>query len=368
MSVRQVRRLLMTVDAIGGVWRYSMDVARSLSLRGIEVVFASLGPAPSATQRLEAEAIGPLFALDAPLDWMVDSPDQLARVPALLSDLAAKAGVDLLHLNLPSQAVGLECDLPIVVVAHSCVVTWFRAVRNTAVPEAWEWQRGTNLYGLNAADVAIAPSRSFAAALRNVYGPLPHLRVVHNGARPGRAAWPKQPCVLAAGRWWDQGKNALTLDAAARDCDWPVRMAGASHGPQGQSQAIVCAEHLGELAHDRLQDLVATAAIFCSPSIYEPFGLAPLEAAGSGAALVLSDIPTYRELWDGAALFADPLDASGFARAINTLASDSDLRNQLGRRAAERAAQFTLDAQAEGLLSAYADAMDVPAADHRRRA
>ena len=38
-------------------------------------------------------------------------------------------------------------------------------------------------------------------------------------------------------------------------------------------------------------------------ALYEPFGLAVLEAAQAGCALVLSDIPTFRELWDGAALF-----------------------------------------------------------------
>ena len=56
---------------------------------------------------------------------------------------------------------------------------------------------------------------------------------------------------------------------------------------------------------------MARAAIFVSSSVYEPFGLAVLEAAGSGAALVLSDIPTFRELWDEAALFAPPGDAAG---------------------------------------------------------
>lgn len=368
MSAPQPRRVLMTIDTVGGVWRYSMDLARSLSERGTEVVFASLGPPPSSVQQNEAEMIGRLAILDAPLDWMVEGPEQLARVPELLANLASGADVDLLHLNLPSQAVGLTSELPTVTVAHSCIVTWFKAVQESAVPQGWQWQRLINQAGLTAADIAIAPSQSFAAALRASYGALPHLRVVYNATRPIRLAREKQPYILAAGRWWDDGKNAHVLDVASRQCDWPVRMAGAIRGPQGQRRTIDNAELLGELPYDRLQDLLAEAVIFCSPSVYEPFGLACLEAASAGAALVLADIPSYRELWDGAALFAHPWDAAGFARCLNTLCRDAELRAQLGRRAAERAARFTLAVQADGVLSAYADAAAAHAASYRRRA
>ena len=53
--------------------------------------------------------------------------------------------------------------------------------------------------------------------------------------------------------------------------------------------------------------MMARTAVFVSPALYEPFGLAVLEAAQAGCALVLSDIPTFRELWDGVALFVAPV-------------------------------------------------------------
>ena len=61
---------------------------------------------------------------------------------------------------------------------------------------------------------------------------------------------------------------------------------------------------------------LAARPVFVSAALYEPFGLAVLEAAQAGCALVLSDIPTFRELWDGAALFVAADDAAGFAAAL----------------------------------------------------
>jgi len=98
---------------------------------------------------------------------------------------------------------------------------------------------------------------------------------------------------------------------------------------------------------------MARSAIVASPSRYEPFGLAPLEAAQAGAALVLADIPTYRELWDGAAVFAPADDAQAFAAALNRVASDDGLRRELATSAKERSTRFTLQAQAAAMQSIY---------------
>ncbi len=360
------RRVLMTVDSVGGVWRYAMDLGRSLAAHDTDVVFAHFGPQPSSFQIAEAEAVGRLVQTGAPLDWLVRSPDDLAEVPEVLRRLVTETGADLLHLNLPSQAAGLQLDIPVVAVAHSCVVTWFRAVRGTTVPTGWQWQHRLNGEGLRTADIVLAPSRSFADMLLKSYDGIADLRVVHNGARQIRSASVKQPFILAAGRWWDEGKNGATLDAAARYAPWPVRMAGAQSGPDGQHQPIQHAEASGELPHDQLCQLIGAAGIFCSPSIYEPFGLAPLEAAIAGAALALSDIPTYRELWDGAALFFNARNPESLGRTLQLLAANADLRRHLGARAAERAAGFTLEAQAGRVSAAYGDALQLHARARER--
>jgi glycosyltransferase involved in cell wall biosynthesis len=130
-------------------------------------------------------------------------------------------------------------------------------------------------------------------------------------------------------------------------------MAGADRGPTGQRLVINNADFRGELPHSQVMALMRRAGIVVSPSLYEPFGLAPLEAAAAGAALVLSDIPTYRELWAGAALFADPHDPKAFAMAVNVLVADPGQRAALAQRARDRASGFSLSAQATAMQAVY---------------
>ncbi|ASY66061.1 Glycosyltransferase (plasmid) [Sinorhizobium sojae CCBAU 05684] len=351
------RRILMSIDAVGGIWRYAMDLAQGIRESGIETVFVGYGPAPSASQRREANRIGVLEWLSVSPDWMADDEAGLDSIADRLTELSLKHAVELLHLNLPSQAVGLQLQIPIVVVSHSCVTTWFEAVRGSGLPEHWLWQKTRNRRGFDRADLVLAPSRSHAAALTRCYGQIDDLMVVHNASRSPCPRPVKECFVFAAGRWWDEGKNGVALDRAAARFRWPVAMAGACEGPCGERLAIEHAEHLGELSHDRTMALMSRAAIVVSPSLYEPFGLAALEAARSGAALVLSDIDTYRELWDGAALFADPRDPAAFAGSLERLARDTDLRAELGQSARLRSSEFTVEAQRDAMLDVYGRAM-----------
>lgn len=350
-------RVLMTTDAVGGVWRYSLDLARSLNEAGIEVVLACLGPAPSEDKRREAEALAAtrFAAVDLPLDWMAKGPEALADVSARLVALSDETGADLLHLNLPSQAAGMETAKPVVVVSHSCVVTWWAAMRGETLPAEWTWQRDLNEGGFARADAVIAPSKAHAAALGAAYAGIGPVRTVPNAIMPPpqKPRSPKQPFVFAAARWWDESKNAALIDAVAGEISWPVKAAGACRGDNGQSFAFDHAEALGERPFAETKALMSQAGIFVSPSLYEPFGLAVLEAATAGAPLVLADIATYRELWGGAARFADPHDPAAFAREIDALAADSGARALLGALAEERAGRFTPAGQLDALFAAY---------------
>ncbi|MFC7704837.1 glycosyltransferase family 4 protein [Plastorhodobacter daqingensis] len=358
-------RLLMTVDAVGGVWRYAMDLGTGLRAAGLELVFAGFGPEPSAAQRAEAEALGVVEWCHAPLDWMLDDEAGLDVVPDVIARLVALHGVDLVHLNLPSQAVGLKVPVPVVVVSHSCVVSWFAAVRQAGVPRSWEWQARRNMQGFAAADISVAPSRSHAALLESCYGPIRGIHVVHNASRLTERQTSGEPFVLAAGRWWDDGKNAAVLDEAAPRMDWPLVMAGANRSPKGDGVKIQHADHRGERGFAEVVGLMSRAGIFVSPSLYEPFGLAVLEAARSGLPLVLSDIPTYRELWDGAALFFAPNRPEALAAEVNRLVADRALRQRLGAAAQERAARYRPAQQTEAMLRIYGDlcAVTTPSAE-----
>ena len=354
-TTTQPRRILITLDAVGGVWRYSLDLAAQLVEQGWEVILAGFGPSPDEVQASEARAIGPLVWLKGPLDWMAGHPDDLRLVGQELDRLADDFDVDLLHLNLPSQAAFVSTDRPILTVSHSCVPTWFRAVRRSEPPQDWAWHEAVNRQGFERADLVVAPSASHAEALVETYGPLRSLRVVHNASAARVNLEAKMPYVFAAGRWWDEGKNGGVLDSAAARSQWPVLMAGSWDGPSGQTIPCHHAQALGPLPHEETLGRAAQAAIFVSPSLYEPFGLSVLEAARAGAALVLSDIPIYRELWDGVALFADPREPGELAAAINCLAKSAPQRRDLGRKARERSLPFSVEKQASEIALLYRD-------------
>jgi glycosyltransferase involved in cell wall biosynthesis len=109
----------------------------------------------------------------------------------------------------------------------------------------------------------------------------------------------------------------------------------------------------GPLPHAAATALIRSAGVFVGPSLYEPFGLAVAEAARAARPLVLSDIPTYRELWGDAALYVAPGDAEALAATINCLAADPMLRRMLGRAAQVRARRFTVAAQARAMADLY---------------
>jgi glycosyltransferase involved in cell wall biosynthesis len=240
-----------------------------------------------------------------------------------------------------------------VVASHSCVPTWWRAVQGTNLPNEWSWQIHRNQAGFQRADAVIVPSNSHAAALNAVYNLLPPLHVIYNATAVAPADEPKEPLVLSVGRWWDAGKNGAILNEAAATVAWPVILAGPLNGPNGQHADFRNVRTPGVLPHPDILALMRQSAIFAAPSRYEPFGLAVVEAAICGAALVLADIPTFRELWSDAALFVPPNDSGCWSRALTALAADTVLRGRLSAAAGARARQFTLCRQSARLYSLY---------------
>ena len=95
-------------------------------------------------------------------------------------------------------------------------------------------------------------------------------------------------------------------------------VAGDGRHPEGGGAGeLENLRHLGRLAPADLASWLGRAAIYALPARYEPFGLSILEAALAGCALVLGDIDSLRELWDGCALFVPPEDDDALAEALN---------------------------------------------------
>jgi glycogen(starch) synthase len=349
------RRVLMTTDAVGGVWTYALDLVEGFAERGVSTTLAVLGPRPSADQRTQVAAIPELTLVetDLALDWLADGPEALTKAADRLSALAQDSGADLIHLNSPALAAGRTFERPVISVVHSCLATWWSAVRDQPMPDDFRWRTQRHWQGLLASDAVIAPSLAFAEDTARTYE-TPRPFVVHNGrrARPPRLA-AKQRVACTAGRLWDDGKNIAVLDAAAQWIDAPLLAAGPLHGPNGEDRKLVHARSQGALSAAAVRETFARAQVFASAAVYEPFGLTVLEAAQEGCALVLSDIPTFRELWDGAALFAPARDPRAFAQAIQRLLDDPDERERLARAAAERARRYGVGSMVEGVLGVY---------------
>jgi len=349
-------RILMTADAVGGVWQYALDAAAGMRGHGVAITLAVLGPTPSKDQMDMAMSIGvEVVDTGLPLDWTARSPLEVNEAGSAIARLAAQVQPDLVHLNSPALLADADFACPVVAVCHSCVATWWEVVYGGPLPEEFKWRTELVRKGYGAANKLLAPTAAFANATARVYNLAVAPTVVRNGRQINSAAEPGSGKLFAftAGRLWDEGKNFKAIDRAASRLSVPVLAAGPLEGPNGARITAHHAAVLGRLSDGEIASYLSAQPIFVSAAKYEPFGLAVLEAAQAGCALVLSDIPTLRELWDGAALFVDSDDDEAIARSIEQLAADEAVRHVWGEAARERASAYSLEAMSMGLLSIY---------------
>lgn len=361
------RRVLMTADTVGGVWQYALELSRVLAAGGDDIVLATFGGMPTPAQQHEAAAIRGLTLLpsDLKLAWMCAPWDDVARGADWLATLADQVRPDVVHLNDFSHG-DLAWGAPVLTVAHSCVLSWWQAVHDTAAPDTWGRYAAHVRASLRAADLVVAPTQAMLDATCAHYGPLPHTRVIHNGrSLPAPAPGPgvdETPMVLAAGRVWDAAKNLRALAAVAPRLSWPVCIAGADRSPDGDRIELPNVRLLGQLSSDDLAPWFARAPIYALPARYEPFGLTALEAALSGCALVLGDIDSLREVWGDAAMFVPPDDEDALAAALQALIDDPALRARQAALARARAARYTPGVMADGYRAAYSELVQAHAA------
>ena len=347
-------KILMTTDTVGGVWTYSLQLARALQPHDVAVCLAAKG-SPTAQQVAAAESLQnvSLQASDFQLEWMDDPWDDVAAAGEWLLEVAQATQPDVVHLNDYSHAA-LPWNVPTLVVGHSCVLSWMDAVRGTPAPPRYDRYRQQVQRGLRAADLVVAPTREMLRLLASFYGPFAADHVILNGCDCDsfHGSNPKQPFVFSAGRFWDDAKNLRSLSAAAPDLDWPVRVAGLSH-PDGEDGRADHVQWLGSLTPQQMRQMYADAAIYALPARYEPFGLTVLEAALSRCALVLGDIPTLREIWGENACYVASDDVAGLSARINRLIADRDEREKWAERAFHRGRQLTARSMAASYVDCY---------------
>ncbi len=338
--------ILVTADTVGGVWTYTRELVTGLVGRGIRVTLVSFGGTPSAGQTRWLE---PLRGVDYrpttfKLEWMQDAAADMEASSEYLGGVIRETKPDLLHFS-QFYFGALDRDLPRVVVAHSDVVSWWVAVAGDPPPQSsWlGWYRDAVTRGLAGATVVIAPSRWMLHQVEFHYVRPKCAAVIYNGRTPSlfNPHLAREEKIVTAGRVWDPGKNVgLLLET---EMPAPVQIVGSRRQPGAPGNEFAAGNMGSDVQLHQHQDepqmaqILARAWIYAATSRYEPFGLAPVEAALSGCALVLSDIPSFRELWEGAAVFFRSNDAQDLRRALELLVHDSSLRQRYASLASNHA-------------------------------
>lgn len=143
------------------------------------------------------------------------------------------------------------------------------------------------------------------------------------------------PLVLAGGAGWLNDALLVEVEAGQRE-GW--------------------LRPLGFVEEAQLPALYAGAALFLYPSIYEGFGLPPLEAMASGVPVIISNRSCLPEVCGDAARQVDPDDVEGMAAAIEESLVDQSWRNAAARRGLTRAARFDWDRCVEETVAVYRQA------------
>jgi alpha-1,3-rhamnosyl/mannosyltransferase len=145
------------------------------------------------------------------------------------------------------------------------------------------------------------------------------------------------PLALAGGRGW-------------RDAD--IRNAVARRQSEGSVHSI------GYVDDADLPALISGASLFCFPSLYEGFGLPPLEAAACGAPTLCSNVSSLPEVMGDAAEYVDPIDVGSIADGLARLIDDEERRNRLIYLGERRVERFDWNACVDSTVAVYRSAVN----------
>ncbi len=324
-------KILMTTDNIGGVWTFSTDMARGLKKYGAEVVLAVIGEPLTFRQKKELSGLT-YHHFVARQEWMDNPWQNVYATGQWLMWLKELENPDILHLN--SYTLGcLDWDIPVTITIHSCVLSWWEAVKMEKAPGMWDEYRKHVKTGIQSAGFVTAPSGFMLGAAEKHYGTLRDKKLIYNGRSPNsfkRGA--KEKIIFSMGRLWDEAKNVRLLIEAARYIDYPVYIAGKVNPDEAISLPLNV-NLLGQLSPRQVSRWLSKSWVYALPVKYEPFGYTFLEAAFSGCALVGGDIPSMHEIWKDAMEYTNTSDAKQLARTLNELLSNDWHLNYMANKA-----------------------------------
>ena len=354
-------RILLTTDTIGGVWTFTRELSEGLLQAGHAVALVSFGRKPSLEQSAWSDRTSISFegrfeywSSSAPLEWMQQNEHALSAASGMLMMLADRFNPDVLHSN--QYCFGsLPIEIPKLITAHSDVLSWAAASRPDGLgPSDWLARyRALVQSGLDDSDAVSAPTKSMLNALSTHFAVLCPTRIIFNGRslrKEGEVA-PRRRQAVSTGRLWDEAKGLKTLFDI--NSPVPVLVAGEDKFEDASLLPVTSnVQLLGILKEDELLRLFRQSSVYIVTSLYEPFGLAPLEAALCGCAIVARDLPSLREVWGDAVVYFKT-DEELSERLRQIFASESEL-SFWQSEARRRSGAFT----SERMTSCYVELYD----------
>ncbi len=342
------------LDPQTGVGRYVRELGRSLEGAGVDLVryavsFSGRGDGSIRRWKIPARAVQEA--------WIRTGRPSVRRLDG---------PVDLLHAtNFVAPPVG---STPLVVTVHD--LGFFRPDTfpgGSRLAELVPWSLGR-------ARVVLTPTTTIAAEVaERLAVPADRIQATHLGvsplffrATPHGDEWlarrgVRRPFALAVGTVQPRKNLPRLLQAwaAARPqmSGWTLVVAG----PKGWGPGLPATRGvvpIGWVGDETLPGLLAAADIFCYPSLYEGFGLPPLEAMAAGTPVLAGDYSAAAEVLGNAALRVDPLDVEALEGGLVELATDETLRRSLALAGRTQAARYTWERTASATMEAYVRALE----------
>jgi glycosyltransferase involved in cell wall biosynthesis len=362
-----------TVPLRGGIGTYSRNILKQFAEAGVEAVVFCEDQAKNDIPLADSFTL-----VEAHTDPSAPAGRKAFRT------LVKESGVDLLHV--PSPFAPTPCSVPLVSTIHDIAPFLYPNALSTRVRLRYKRQfRRT----VDEARRIITVSRITYSAL-GIYAGVDQTkaRVIHNGvserfvpiadqkvlsATRNRHSLPER-YVFWVGDFRPEKNLAFLIQAWAqlkqRSEDLPVLvLAGKKRGEFRKIEQEVRKHGLqdgvlfsGFIPDDDLPAVYSAASVFVFPSLYEGFGLPPLEAMACGTPCVVSNSSSLPEVTGSAALLFNPTSREAFVDCMLKVLGDSKMSETLRQAGLGQAALFSWKRAAEETLEVYREALEGPAA------
>jgi glycosyltransferase involved in cell wall biosynthesis len=292
------------------------------------------------------------IATDVSLEWMQTNESAYTQPALSLLQSIEDFKVDVLHCNQFCFGA-LPIDVPKVITAHSDVLSWARSCRAGKLDDSDWLRRYRSLVctGLAGAQSVVAPTRWMLQALAKNFDLPGDCHVIANGRSiPATPQNSRKLQAITAGRLWDEAKNIGLLAEVSSPI--PLLIAGdTSCDGASAPSALGNVRLLGPRSEENLLTMFRESELYICTSRYEPFGLAPLEAALCGCAILANDIPSLREVWQEGALYFN--DAASLSQLLCRLHRDRKLLAQAKARTSVQAQIYSREKMTSSYLALF---------------